>query len=206
MRGHGFAAGHSGGAVRKELNERLAREGLAALRKELEKVDPASAQKLAPADEKRILRALEVYYETGETISAHNAATAALPDRYDAAWIGVRYRDREDMRAAIDRRVDEMVRLGLEEEALALLRSGVSRTATALQAIGFKEFLRVLDGEATREEAIGEIKLRTRQYARRQLTWLRRNGAIRWIEWEKERDFSRALQISTEILSAFGLG
>ena len=154
---------------------------------------------------KRILRALEVYRETGKTISAHNAETGALPPRYDAVWIGLQFRDRADMKALIDRRVDKMVAAGLLDEVRALLQSGLPRDATALQAIGYKEFLGVLDGTATVEEAIAEVKLRSRQYAKRQLTWLRRNPDIHWIWWEKERDFARALQISTEILAAAGV-
>ena len=91
------------------------------------------------------------------------------------------------------------------EEVRALLESSLPRNATALQAIGYKEFLGVADGTATVEEAVAEVKLRSRQYAKRQLTWLRRNPAIHWIEWEKERDFAKALQISTEILTAEGV-
>ena len=205
VRGRTFAGGHAGGAVRKELQDRLAREGIAPLLKELRQVDPEAAERLHPADEKRILRALEVYRETGKTISAHNAETSVLPPRYDAVWIGLQFRDRADMKALIDRRVDKMVGEGLLEEVRQLLQSGLPRDATALQAIGYKEFLGVLDGTATVEEAIAEVKLRSRQYAKRQLTWLRRNPDIHWIWWEKDRDFARALQVSTEILAAAGV-
>ena len=206
IRGHGFAKGHAGGAIRRELEARLEREGIAPLLEELRQVDPESAERLHPADTKRILRALEVYRETGSTISAHNAATRMIPPRYDAVWIGLQFADRADMKALIDRRVDKMAEEGLVEEVRALLASGLPRDATSLQAIGYKEFLGVLEGAATETEALAEVKLRSRQYAKRQLTWLRRNPAIHWIFWEKDRDFARALQISTEILSASGLG
>ena len=205
VRGRDFAGGHAGGAVRKELQARLAAEGIEVLLTELRQVDPEAAERLHPADEKRILRALEVYYETGETISAHNARTAAQPPRYDAVWIGLRFADRQDMKDLIDRRVDKMVEAGLLQEVRDLLAGGLSRESTALQAIGYKEFLAVADGTATEAEAIEEVKLRSRQYAKRQLTWLRRNPDIHWIEWQKERDFSRAVQISTEILTAAGV-
>ena len=205
VRGRDFAGGHAGGAVRKELQARLAAEGIEVLLTELRQVDPEAAERLHPADEKRILRALEVYYETGETISAHNARTAAQPPRYDAVWIGLRFADRQDMKDLIDRRVDKMVEAGLLQEVRGLLAGGLSRESTALQAIGYKEFLAVADGTATEAEAIEEVKLRSRQYAKRQLTWLRRNPDIHWIEWQKERDFSRAVQISTEILTAAGV-
>lgn len=206
IRGHGFAKGHAGGAIRREMEARLEREGIAPLLEELRQVDPESAERLHPADTKRILRALEVYRETGRTISAHNAATRMIPPRYDAVWIGLQFADRADMKALIDRRVDKMVQEGLLDEVRALLAMGLPRNATAMQAIGYKEFLGVLDGALTEPEAIELVKLRSRQYAKRQLTWLRRNPDIHWIFWEKDRDFARALQISTEILSASGLG
>ena len=206
IRGHGFAKGHAGGAIRRELEARLEREGIAPLLEELRQVDPESAERLHPADTKRILRALEVYRETGSTISAHNAATRMIPPRYDAVWIGLQFADRADMKALIDRRVDKMVQEGLLDEVRVLLAMGLPRNATAMQAIGYKEFLGVLDGALTEPEAIELVKLRSRQYAKRQLTWLRRNPDIHWIFWEKDRDFARALQISTEILSASGLG
>ena len=205
VQGRTFAGGHAGGEVRKELQQRLEQEGIEPLLAQLRQVDPESAERLHPADEKRILRALEVYLETGKTITAHNEETRKLPPRYEAVWIGLRFADREDMKALIDRRVDKMVEEGLLEEVERLLASGISREATALQAIGYKEFLGVADGTATVEEAVAEVKLRSRQYAKRQLTWLRRNEAIHWIEWKKERDFERALQLSTEILTAEGV-
>ena len=205
IRGHGFAAGHLGGEVREKLQQRLAAEGIEPLLEELRRVDPAAAERLHPADEKRIVRALEVFLETGKTITAHNEETKTIPPRFHAIWIGLRFADREDMKALIDRRVDKMVDEGLLEEVDALLKSGLPRNATSLQAIGYKEFLGVLDGTATVEEALEEVKLRSRQYAKRQLSWLRRNPDIHWIEWEKERDFDRALRISTEILTASGV-
>ena len=205
VKGHGFAAGCAGGAVRRELEERLAAEGIEPLLEELRRADPESAERLHPADEKRILRALEVYRETGKTITAHNEETKALPPRYGAVWIGLQFADRADMKALIDQRVDRMAEAGLLEEVRALLSLGLPRNATALQAIGYKEFLGVLEGTATEAEALAEVKLRSRQYAKRQLTWLRRNPAIHWVFWEKDRDFARALQVSTEILSAEGV-
>jgi tRNA dimethylallyltransferase len=205
VKGHGFAGGHAESESRKKLQQRLEQEGIDPLLEELRQVDPVSADKLHPADEKRILRALEVWLETGKTISAHNEETKKIPPRYDAVWIGLRFEEREDMRALIDLRVDKMVDAGLLEEVEALLAAGLPRESTALQAIGYKEFLGVLDGTATEAEAVAEVKLRSRQYAKRQLTWLRKNAAVHWIYWEKERDFARALQISTEILTASGV-
>ena len=205
VRGSAFAAGQQGGPVRQALQQRLAREGAAALLAELAQVDPETAARLHLRDEKRILRALEVYQETGETISEHDRKSRETPNRYDALYIGLSFRDRQDLRDRIDRRVDAMVAQGLPEEVRQLLSSGLPRDATALQAIGYKQFLAVADGTATEAEAVEEIKLRSRQYAKRQLTWLRRNPAIHWILWEKEPDFSQALQNATEFLTAAGV-
>ena len=205
VQGRTFAGGHAGGEVRKELQRRLEQEGIEPIIAQLREVYPESAERLHPSDEKRILRALEVWLETGKTITEHNEETKKIPPRYDAVWIGLRFEDREDMKALIDRRVDKMVEEGLLEEIDRLLAGGISREATALQAIGYKEFLGVAEGTATVEEAVAEVKLRSRQYAKRQLTWLRRNEAVHWIEWKKERDFERARQLSTEILQSAGV-
>lgn len=205
IQGREFAGGCAGGAIRQALQRQLREEGIEPLLNRLREVDPESADRLHPSDEKRILRALEVYLETGKTITAHNAETRARPPRYDAIWIGLQFADRADMRDLIDRRVDIMAEAGLLAEVRTLLERGLPRDATALQAIGYKEFLGVLDGSITEAQALEEVKLRTRQYAKRQLTWLRRNPDIHWITWEKDRDFARALQISTEILTAAGV-
>ena len=205
VRGQTFAAGQQGGAVRLALQQRLAREGAAALLEELAAIDPGTAARLHLRDEKRILRALEVYQETGETISEHDRKSREMPDRYDALYIGLSFRDRQELRDRIDRRVDIMVEQGLLDEVRQLLTGGLPRDATALQAIGFKQFLAVADGTATEAEAVEEVKLRSRQYAKRQLTWLRRNPRIHWILWGKEPDFPWALQNATEFLTAAGV-
>ena len=204
--GRSFAQGESTGQLRRLLKERLAAEGIETLHAELARIDPTAAARLHRNDEKRILRALEIYYETGKTITEHDAESRQIPPRYRAVYIGLAFEDRADMRALIDRRVDQMMARGLAGEVQALVDAGVSRESTALQAIGYKELLSALEGGRSMEVAADEIKLRSRQYAKRQLTWLRRNGAIHWIFWKKERDFSRALQISTEILASEGLG
>ena len=204
LRQGGFAPGRSGGEVRRELEAELRRDGIGPLLAQLREVDPAAAARIHPADEKRVLRALEVYRETGRTITAHNLATRALPPRYRALWLGLRYSDRAEMKAALDRRVDRMMEAGLLEEVRAL--SGrVPRDATALQAIGYKELLPVLDGEKTLQEGVEEVKLRTRQYAKRQLTWFRRNPEVYWLERREGQDFSEVVDASTNFLRANGV-
>ena len=203
--GRSFAPGISGGEVRTLLEKRLAEEGIAPLIEELRAVDPESAERLPPADEKRILRALEVWLTTGKTITQHNLESQSIPKKYDAAFIGLTFADRGDLRALIDLRVDKMVEAGLIDEIRTLLERGLDRSCTALQAIGYKEFLAAMDGEDSMENAIEEVKLRSRQYAKRQLTWLRRNPDIFWICWEKERDFSSAVRLSTDFLASQGI-
>ena len=205
VRGNSFAEGCAGTETRAALQKRMESEGAEALLAELRTIDPETAARLHLKDEKRILRALEVWQETGKTMTQHNRETQLLPPKYEAVYIGLDFQNRDDLRERIDRRVDIMVEQGLLQEVRDLLSSGIPRTATALQAIGYKQFLAVEEGRATVEEAVEEVKLRSRQYAKRQLTWLRRNEAIHWIRWEKVPDFQAALQKATEILTALGL-
>ena len=206
LSGRTFAPGHSGGEIRKSLQAELAREGIESLYRQLREIDPETAARLPIRDEKRILRALEVYRETGETLTAHDARTRLRPPKYRACTIGLTFRDRADLYARIDRRVDTMVERGLLREVEALLQTGLPETSTALQAIGYKQFLSVYRGGTPVSEAVAEVKLRSRQYAKRQLTWLRRKDDIHWLLWEKDPDFPAGLQNATEYLLAQGLG
>ena len=205
IRGTDFAAGSQGTELRRQLQRRARQEGVEALLEELRRIDPAAAQKLHLRDEKRIIRALEVWYETGCTITEHDRQERQRPPKYDALYIGLDFLDRQDLRDRIDKRVDTMVEQGLLEEVETLLASGLPRDATALQAIGYKQFLAVAEGTATRQEAIEEVKLRSRQYAKRQLTWLRRNPNIFWVRWESRPNFPEGLQKATEYLHSRGL-
>ena len=193
------------GAWRERLQARAREEGLPALHAELRRVDPDRAEKLHPNDEKRILRALEVWYETGETITAHDARTRDLPPRYDALRVCLTFTRREDMWDRIDRRVDGMMAAGLEREVRDLLASGVPPAATSMQAIGYKEFAAALRGEETVAQAVDEVKLRSRQYAKRQLTWFRRTPDIRWVTWEKDPDLALGRQEVTAYMEEFGI-
>ena len=201
--GREFAA--FSGLWREELQARARAEGLPALYRQLQEVDPQRAEKLHPNDEKRILRALEVWYETGETITDHDRRTAALPHRYDALRIGLDFTRREDLWRRIDRRVDQMMEQGLAEEVAGLLRQGLSPGCTAMQAIGYKEIAAALRGEVPLEQAVEEVKLRSRQYAKRQRTWFRREPSVRWIVWEEIPDISRGRREATAFLEGTGL-
>jgi len=203
-KGQEFADYSAGSDQRIQLQEEAKRLGTEALLTRLSAVDPESAARLHPNDEKRIIRALEVFLETGKTITQHNFETRQRAPRYQRCMIGLTYADRQDLRDRIDRRVDEMVRAGLLDEVKSLLSQGVPREATAMQAIGYKELIHALEEGLPMEGAVDEIKLRSKQYAKRQLTWFRREPDIHWITWEKTPDFSSALQISISFLQRRG--
>ncbi len=206
LSGRTFAAFSPESALRKELEAELAERGGEAMLEELSRVDPEAAARLHPNDHKRIVRALEVYRSTGKTISEHNRETQALPPRYEALTIGLNFQDRADLWARIDARVDQMAADGLEREGRELLSSGLSPRCTAMQAIGYKEFVAAVEGDMTWREAEELVKLRSRQYAKRQLTWFRRSRDTHWLLWEKNPNFGNARQRSTELLEEFGLG
>lgn len=180
IRGNDFAPFPSTG-VRERLEREADREGMEALLARLRAVDPEAAARLHLSDRKRIIRAMEVYLETGETITAHNRRTQALPPRFSPVWLGLDFESRAELYSRIDRRVDVMLEAGLLEEIRALLRSGIPEKCTAMQAIGYKEFTDALDGRCTVEAAAGQVRQSSRRYAKRQLTWFRRNGHIHWL-------------------------
>ena len=200
-------AGRSEGdeALRESLCERYETIGGEAMLEELRSLDPERAEKLHPSDKRRIVRAIEIYRLTGETISAHDARPRALPPRYEALRIVLNYRERSELYARIDARVDDMVASGLFEEVEGLLKSGLSPESTAMQAIGYKEAALSLSGAIGREEAVALIKQNSRRYAKRQVTWFSRSPDALFLSWDSTPDFEKALRISTEFLIARGL-
>ena len=206
LAGRGFAGrGEGEESLRESLNARWDAEGGEALLEELRSFDPERAAKLHPSDRRRIVRAIEIYRLTGETISEHDARTRAMPPRYEAARIHLTYRSRAELYARIDARVDAMVAAGLFEEVAALLSEGVPSDCTAMRAIGYKETAAALRGELSRAEAIALIKQSSRRYAKRQLTWFSRSADALEIAWDGAPDFDEALRVSTEFLAGRGL-
>ena len=179
IRGNDFAPIPSTGC-RQRLERRAEAEGIQVLTQELSAVDPESVQR-AQGNPRRIIRALEVYLETGQTLTAHNLATQAIPPKFSPLWIGLDDEDRQDLYRRIDLRVDLMLEQGLLEEIRSLLDSGIPESATAMQAIGYKEFIDALRGRIPMEQAVSDLKQSTRRYAKRQKTWFRRNRDIHWI-------------------------
>ena len=177
IRGNDFAPFPSTG-MRERLEAQADAEGMESMLSLLCSIDPVAAEKLHLADRKRIIRALEVWYETGQTITAHNLKTQAIPPRFQPLWLGLDFENRQDLYDRIDRRVGIMLEQGLVDEIRALLQSGVPEKCTAMQAIGYKEFVAALRGDMTIEEAADDVRKASRHYAKRQLTWFRRNKAM----------------------------
>ena len=134
------------------------------------------------------------------TITEHDRRSKLVPPQFQPAWIGLNYANREDLYRRIDARVDEMIAAGLEQELDRLLEAGVPESATSMQAIGYKELLGQRRGEVSRAQAIEDIKRGSRNYAKRQLTWLRRNPEVHWISLGAEPDFETVYQQAAEIL------
>ena len=178
IRGNDFAPFPSTG-VRERLEAEADEVGLPAMLARLREIDPDTADRVS--DRKRILRALEVYLETEETITEHNRKTRLIPPKYTPLWLGLDFADRGELYRRIDKRVDIMLEMGLMEEIRSLLDSGIPEKCTAMQAIGYKEFVNALEGREPLSQAAEEVKKASRHYAKRQLTWFRRNPAVRWL-------------------------
>ena len=191
IKGNDFAPVPATG-IRQQLEAKAEAVGFEAMREALRAVDPESAARLL--DTRRVIRALEVYYETGITMTEHNRRTQAIPPRYTPLMLGLTYADRAELYRRIDLRVSIMLEQGLLEEIKALLASGIPASCTAMQAIGYKEFVEALNGNCTIEEAADLVRQSSRRYAKRQLTWLRRNEKIHWLT-------RRTGQSSEEILA-----
>ena len=200
IRGNDFAPFPATGH-RERLEEKLAQVGLDAMLAELAAVDPEAAER-SQRNPRRVIRALEVYYETGETITTHNLRTQAIPPRFDPLWIGLDFEPRQLLYDRIDLRVDIMLQQGLLDEIRELLASGIPKSCTAMQAIGYKEFVAALDGRMTIEEAAEDLKKASRHYAKRQLTWFKRNKNIHWLtrtaETAPEEILRQARQLAVE--------
>ncbi len=179
IRGNDFAPVPATGH-REKLEAQAQKLGIEALLLSLQEIDPEAAER-SQGNPRRIIRALEVYYETGETITAHNLKTQSIPPRYQPLWLGLDFDKRETLYRRIDLRVDIMLQQGLLEEIRQLLASGIPEKATAMQAIGYKEFVDALAGRSTIEDAVAQVQQSSRRYAKRQLTWFRRNKEMHWL-------------------------
>lgn len=202
IRGNAFAPCPSTGR-REELEALAASQGIEAVIEKLQKVDPESAARLHPSDQKRIIRAMEVYLETGMTITEHNRKTQEIPPKYQPIRFALTDRQRQTLYDRIDRRVDAMVEAGLMEEIQGLLSRGIPEKCTAMQAIGYKEFVAALHGECSMDEAARQVKQSSRRYAKRQLTWFRRNPENIWLIREDGQTSMEILESARQYLRDF---
>ncbi len=204
IKGNDFAPCPSTGA-RERLEQQADAIGMEVMLEKLRAIDPEAASKLHIADRKRILRALEVYEETGETITAHNKRTQSIPPRYNPLWLGLDFEPRQALYERIDLRVGMMLEQGLVEEIRNLLASGVPAKATAMQAIGYKEFVSALQGNGTIGLAADEVRLASRHYAKRQLTWFRRNPQIHWLTRHEGEEADEILAQARQLARQFDI-
>lgn len=179
--------------IRKKYHDMAERRGVQAVHDRLKEVDPASAEKLHPNDLRRVIRAIEVYELTGAPLSRQR-----MPGPGDAPYDFRLYAidlPRDTLYARVDARVDQMLRDGLLEEVRSLLDGGLSPDAQSMQGLGYKEMAPVIRGEMALEDAAALLKLRTRHYAKRQLTWFRRDARIRWLPWQPGQSMQRWIDL-----------
>jgi tRNA dimethylallyltransferase len=165
-------------ALRRELQRRMETEGAQALLEELATFDPEAAAALHPNNQGRIIRAIEVYRTSGMTITEQNRRSREIPSPYALCMIGINFEDRQRLYDRIDLRVDQMMEQGLLQETKEFFAR--ENGSTAVQAIGYKELAPYLRGEMALEEAVENLKRETRRYAKRQLTWFRRDVRVQW--------------------------
>lgn len=191
---------------RKELEAAAAAEGAEALHERLRAVDPESAEAIHANNVKRVIRALEYYAQTGKKISDHNKAERQKESPYQFFYY-VLTTDRPVLYERIDRRVDLMLEQGLVDEVRKLKEMGCDRSLVSMQGLGYKEILSYLDGELTLDEAVYILKRDTRHFAKRQLTWFKREREVRWLNLpdfgnERDRVLSHIVEEITKELSA----
>lgn len=166
--------------IRDELLSFADKNGNEALHDILKEIDPESGETIHANNVKRVIRAIEYFRITGETISHHNKVSSMQKSPYDHIYIGLT-RDRDELYRRIDQRVDAMMDMGLLDEVFKLYKGGCSLSDTSMQALGYKEFIHYIEGRCTLSEAVNILKRDSRRYAKRQLTWFNRNKDISWI-------------------------
>ncbi len=204
LRGGNFEVTDTLPEYRAELEKIALDEGNLKVHKMLAEVDPESAAAIHPNNVKRVIRALEIYKSCGVPKSVLDKESRKPESQYDALVIGIRFADREALYDRINRRVDIMLDLGLEDETRRLLSEGVFEgNGTATQAIGYKELLGYIRGEMTLEEAKVELKTASRRYAKRQMTWFSAHSNVEWLDVEGEYDPSKLIEAASRKLENF---
>jgi len=193
-----FFENKSDPALRKELEELAAEKGKEFVLEELRKVDPELAQTLHPNNLGRVIRGIEAYRLTGITMSEQQRLSRQNPSPYDCCVIGLNYRDRQKLYDRIDKRVHVMMDKGLLDEIRQLIAMGYS--STAAQAIGYKEFFDYLEGKGSLEEAIAKVQMESRRYAKRQLTWFRRDERVNWLYIDDYGDYNELKNAAVQLV------
>ena len=169
---------------RKQLEEQVIVEGLETLYEEAKKIDPVAIEKISPKDEKRILRILEIYQATGKTKTQQEIDSRKKPPEYEYQVYAIKW-DREILYQRINKRVDQMIEQGLIQEVQKIVNK-YEKFPTAMQGLGYKEVVEFLEGNVTKEEMIEKIKRETRRYAKRQMTWFRKNKQTIWLDGQAD--------------------
>lgn len=169
----------SSSEIKARLKSQLEEKGIDYMYDQLLEIDPKAAEKIHPNNTVRVLRALEVFYSSGKTITEQVELSHSVESDIDPLYIGITYDDRDKLYDRINRRVDIMVEQGLVEEAREFFANDYSKTS--FNSIGCKELKPFIDGNSTLSDCLDRLKLSTRRYAKRQLTWFRRNHLINWI-------------------------
>jgi len=187
--------------IRRELTERAQKEGIAAIYGELCKIDPESAAVIHPNNEKRVIRAMEIYLSCGITKSELDRRSENFESPYDAKVVGLFYNNRQTLYDRIEKRVDIMISQGLLDETQSLMSEGVfEKNLTAAQAIGYKELLGYIRGEQTLKSAVENLKTATRRYAKRQMTWFKAKDYVNWIAAD-EKTFEEIVNNAQKLFS-----
>ena len=174
-----FLEAASSDKIRQELLLEAERNGVESLYEQLKVIDPDAAENIHPNNTVRVVRALEIYKTTGKTLTEQNRLSHAVESDIEPLYIGINYSDRENLYSRINLRVDLMLEAGLLEEAKEFFKLNPSKTA--FNAIGYKELKPFIDGDLSFEDCVENLKRETRRYAKRQITWFKRNKNINWV-------------------------
>lgn len=187
-------------AYRAEMEAYAKEHGNHALHEMLKDIDLESYASIHENNVHRVVRALEVYRQTGIPLSEHKRRSRLRPSPYDLCMIGLAWKDRQQLYDRIDRRVDIMMEAGLQKEVEEIAQKGYNKDWSSMQAIGYKELFAALRGEMSMAQAVDTVKRESRRYAKRQLTWLRRDGRIRWIELDSSTAMEDVLRQARAIV------
>lgn len=184
-----------------QLMQKAQQQGVEVLIEELRSFDPQSAKRIDPHNVGRVVRAIELYRTTGMTMTEHIIKSRFIPSPYSACIIGLDYADRSRLYDRINQRVEQMLNMGLVEEAREVLHCKDSKTA--MQAIGYKELVPYFHGDLTLSETVENIKRETRRYAKRQLTWFRRNKSIHWLKVDEFESTDKLVEQAKKWVECF---